>query len=731
MSFGIKWKGPTLDPSGYGTANRDYVDALYRVGTDITVQPWNFENKSVDFYGEQGKLIESLKNKDIDYDVVVHHYVPNRPAPEAGKFNVGYNTWETDSLPDNWVDKMNRSFDLVLVPSHFNKEVYRNSGVKVPVEVVPHCLDTSEFEIAKPAKIPGFERHYKFLSVFQWTERKNPIGLLKAYFTGFYDRNDVVLVLKTYGSSTSKNQRDKIKQMIESVKKDLRFDPNRLPPIYFLGDLISRETMTSVYKGCDCFVLPCFSEDTQIMTTNGLKGIDDVKVGEKVLTINPNTGYIEKDRVKNKWIKKYEGEMLHFKTSKIDKLVTPNHRIYYHTPKKRKQLSVEKAEFFKKRNARYYIPITSYSKGIDEKYIDTQKFIPSNGFFNTAKQLPSKIRTKDLMKIIGWYISEGSIDCHTRGYRIVIANTNEKYLKEIENIFSNLGLNYRRNTDTRNTNLFSGVVSYSHHLFEILKTCGHGWHEKTIPNWVLCYSPKYLKILLHALLKGDGHFGSNNNTTYYTSSKLLRDKIIELCWKIGYSTNVCTRLQNDRKINNRNIKKEDTHINYAIGISKEYTNGTFKTKEHLTTEKYKGRVWCVETENQTVIAYRNGKTFLSGNSRGEGFGLPFAEALAANMQVVAPKQGGQIDILEPQELTGYLPCIHGQWTPVSGMPWIPNYNGLMNWYDPNILEFRDMMIEAEEMKTPHTIMQPSEHMTINFNHETVGTKFYTTIEKYL
>lgn len=374
MSFGIKWKGPTLDPSGYGTANRDYVDALYRIGTDITVQPWNFENKSVDFYGEQGKLIESLKNKDIDYDVVVHHYVPNRPAPEAGKFNVGYNTWETDSLPDNWVDKMNRSFDLVLVPSHFNKEVYRNSGVKVPVEVVPHCLDTSEFEIAKPAKIPGFERHYKFLSVFQWTERKNPIGLLKAYFTGFYDRNDVVLVLKTYGSSTSKNQRDKIKQMIENIKKDLRFDPNRLPPIYFLGDLISRETMTSVYKGCDCFVLP---------------------------------------------------------------------------------------------------------------------------------------------------------------------------------------------------------------------------------------------------------------------------------------------------------------------------------------------------------------------TRGEGFGLPFAEALAANMQVVAPKQGGQIDILEPQELTGYLPCIHGQWTPVSGMPWIPNYNGLMNWYDPNILEFRDMMIEAEEMKTPHTIMQPSEHMTINFNHETVGTKFYTTIEKYL
>ena len=373
MSISIKWKGPSLDPSGYGTANRDYIDALYRVGVDITVQPWNFEAKSASFYGKQGELVESLKNRNIDYDVVVHHYVPNNIVPEEGKFNVGYNTWETDSLPDHWVEKMNESFDLVLVPSNFNKQVYKNSGVKTPIEVVPHCVDVSEFKNAEPARIPGYENRYKFFSVFQWIERKNPVGLLKAYFTGFYNRDDVLLVLKTYGSNTSTDQRNKIKQMIDNLKKDLRLDPNKLPPIYFLGDLLTRDIMTSVYKACDCFVLP---------------------------------------------------------------------------------------------------------------------------------------------------------------------------------------------------------------------------------------------------------------------------------------------------------------------------------------------------------------------TRGEGFGIPFAEALAADMQVVAPKQGGQLDILEPQELTGYLPC-GGQWTPVSHMPWIPNYNGLMNWFDPNILEFRDQMIKAAEMKTPHTIVQPSKHIANNFNHETIGNLFIHSIEKHM
>lgn len=261
--IGIKWRGATLDPSGYGSANRDYIVALHEAGADITVEPWNFEARPAEFYGEAGKLVNSLKNKDIEYQFIVHHYVPNRIKMEDGdeqKINVGYSTWETDIIPEHWVKNINDNFDLQLVPSDYNKQAYINSGIKIPVEVVPHCIDVTPFDDAKPAYIPKYENHFKFLSVFQWVERKNPVGLLKAYFSEFYGHDDVILILKTYGTNHSEQEREKIKATIRKLKYDTQLDSNKLPKIYLLPELLSRQEMLSLYKTADCFVLPTRSE---------------------------------------------------------------------------------------------------------------------------------------------------------------------------------------------------------------------------------------------------------------------------------------------------------------------------------------------------------------------------------------------------------------------------------------------------------------------------------------
>ncbi len=254
----IKYKGPSLDPSGYGEAVRDYIKALHSIGVDITVEPWNFEAKSPSFYGEKGELIESLKNRNIDYDIVIHHYVPGKPAIEKDKINIGYNTWETDRLPSKWTENINNFYDMNLVPSEFNKEVYAKSGVKIPIEVVPHCLDVAPYENAEPMEITGFEDHFKFLSVFQWTERKNPIGLLKAYYSEFTNKDKVVLILKTYRSNTSREEVEKIKQQIDQLKLDMKL--NYYPPVYLLSGLLVKQDMYQLYKASDCFVLPTRGE---------------------------------------------------------------------------------------------------------------------------------------------------------------------------------------------------------------------------------------------------------------------------------------------------------------------------------------------------------------------------------------------------------------------------------------------------------------------------------------
>lgn len=258
--IGIKWKGPILDPSGYGRANRTYTKALHLVGADITINPWNFDAKRPSFY-EFGNLVESLKNRDIDYDFVIHHYVPNQVHgnTESKKINVGYSTWETDRIPRHWVDNINECFDIQIVPSEYNKETYKNSGVRIPIEVVPHCMDTIPFDQATPLELPeDIQSRFKFLSVFQWTARKHPLGLLKAYYSEFEPDENVVLILKTYRNNTSKEQKQMIRDDIIQLKNDMRF--GHTPPIYIYGDLIPDYEMKSLYKACDCFVLPTRSE---------------------------------------------------------------------------------------------------------------------------------------------------------------------------------------------------------------------------------------------------------------------------------------------------------------------------------------------------------------------------------------------------------------------------------------------------------------------------------------
>lgn len=258
---GILWRGPSLDPSGYGQANRDYVRALFEVGARICVKPWNFEAQSPSFYGYEGELVESLKDNDIETDVVITHCVPNKidGLYLPGKLNVGLSTWEPDRLPQHWVDNINREFDLQIVPSYFNKEVYESSGVEIPVEVVPHCFDTSQFERVYPLQLPeNIRDHYKFLSIFQWTERKNPMALFKAYFTAFDPDEKVVMILKSYRSNTTFSEKQMIREELLKLKSDMRL--KRTPAVFFISELLDRQQMLSLYNACDCFVLPSRAE---------------------------------------------------------------------------------------------------------------------------------------------------------------------------------------------------------------------------------------------------------------------------------------------------------------------------------------------------------------------------------------------------------------------------------------------------------------------------------------
>jgi len=251
---GIKYIGPCLDNSGYGKACRNDILALLTQGVPVTVQPISFEENHPDL-GKDGKVLGPLLNKDIDYNVVMVRTTPEfwEKYKEPGKVMVNHTIWETTKLHPDWVPYINNNADKLLVATQWNVDVFRDSGVTIPIGCVPHCINKDDDLMVSPYQLANIsDSTYLFGFVSQWTERKDPLSLLKAYWYAFQQNEDVALVLKTYRSSYAESEKELIRSTIKRLKSIMVFDT--FPKIYFISDMLTEDEMRGLYKRMDCYV---------------------------------------------------------------------------------------------------------------------------------------------------------------------------------------------------------------------------------------------------------------------------------------------------------------------------------------------------------------------------------------------------------------------------------------------------------------------------------------------
>ncbi len=251
---GIKYVAPVFDASGYAQASRGYILALHRLGIPITIQAVSFEQDHVNL-GQDGVILRSLVNKNIDYNIVVIHLTPEHwsKAREAGKFNVGYCVWETDKLHKDWPDYINDNVEGCMTSCDWSVEVYKKSGIVVPVFSVPHGVDVSEYDNIDAYSVKGVDPNaYKFYAIFQFIERKHPMAVLKSYWHAFHNKENVALILKTYRHGFSDQEKQVVKEMITRLKQIMPMD--NYPPVYLVGDMLSRDEILGLHKFGDCLV---------------------------------------------------------------------------------------------------------------------------------------------------------------------------------------------------------------------------------------------------------------------------------------------------------------------------------------------------------------------------------------------------------------------------------------------------------------------------------------------
>lgn len=246
----IKFVGSALDYSGYGEANRNDIMALNTTDVGITVSCPRYTLELADF-GRAGEIVSSLINKPLDYQIVMLHTTPNvYPLyMEKDKYHIGRVFWETDKLPLEFAKNVDL-LDEIWTGSESNAQAIRNAGVTKPIYIIPQAIDTANVSV-EPYKIDHTDT-FKFYSMFEWTERKNPNVLLEAFWKEFQKGEKVSLTIKTYLDNFTPEKKREIDQLVKMSKKKCQLET--YPPVYMFRNLMDKHQIYRFHKTFDCFV---------------------------------------------------------------------------------------------------------------------------------------------------------------------------------------------------------------------------------------------------------------------------------------------------------------------------------------------------------------------------------------------------------------------------------------------------------------------------------------------
>jgi GT2 family glycosyltransferase len=244
----LLWHSLVSSATGYSTSSRQFVIELDRRGVDVRLACiWGIDTTEPPTGDPR---VDQLRQRPKDTSLVqVVYHQGDSFIKNSGRYRIGFTMMETTGIPEDWVNQANQ-MDEVWVPSHFNQQTFRDSGVRRPIYVIPLGVDPNYFHPAIAARKPG--DRFVFLSVFEWLERKAPEVLLRAYTEEFSRADDVVLVLKVYNH----DQRVNVQQQVAA----LRLKQNAPPIAILLNQDIAAHQMGSLYRSADCFVLPTRGE---------------------------------------------------------------------------------------------------------------------------------------------------------------------------------------------------------------------------------------------------------------------------------------------------------------------------------------------------------------------------------------------------------------------------------------------------------------------------------------
>lgn len=251
--YQMAWHSIVNFPSGYAVSAKNFMLALDDLDVDIRYKyvygqgtPFPIEEPVT---GDNYRINIIRDRKFIKKCPQVVYGQGDVFYKNDGKYKIGYTMLETTGIPEEWVRQCNK-MNEVWVPSSFNVKTFKDSGVKVPIYVMPLGVDVNYYN----PLIHSYKKHnkYTFLSVFEWGERKAPEKLLRAYSNAFTKDDEVVLICKVINNDPSVDVNKEIKK--------LNLPENGPEIIMMYNTKFADYQMPTLYRSADCFVIPTRGE---------------------------------------------------------------------------------------------------------------------------------------------------------------------------------------------------------------------------------------------------------------------------------------------------------------------------------------------------------------------------------------------------------------------------------------------------------------------------------------
>ena len=358
----------------------------------------------------------------------------------------------------------------------------------------------------------------------------------------------------------------------------------------------------------------CALPTQQVLTNKGWLDIQDIDIQQhKVATLGVDGG-LHYEYPSAKFEYDHDDKLYYVKNKQIHVICTLNHKLYV---KRRagKTYELIEAQNVMGKAVRFQKTMTNNNPDVEFIEFDNEQY-----------------KMDDWLQLLGMFIADGS--CDTKCKNVHITALKDRKTTFIKTFLEKLNINYKYSTDGNfiiNNKKYPG-------LYNELLSLSVGALNKHLPEYVWNLSQKQSRILLEALLQGDGSSMEYKGETfdrYCTISIQLANDITRLALHCGWSgiVKISEEPTGIARIGKRNLSSRagqvisvtQRHTYYKVSIITKQNEPWINKKVNDSNEEklidYQGKVYCIEMPSSHTYYMREGvhsPCLIVGNSSRHG-----------------------------------------------------------------------------------------------------------------